>query len=69
MPRKYWKNLPEASLIADLISGSDGRVRKMLRTKPLPAKSAPKNEFLDSLREMNASKPPTDATSQNPWKA
>ena len=66
MPKKYWKNLPEASLIADLISGSGGRVQKMLRTEARPAKSAPKNEFLDSPREMNAPMPPPEAPSQNP---
>ena len=58
MPKKYWKNLPEASLIADLIAGSGGRVRKMLGTETRPPKPAPKNAYLDSLREMNASQPP-----------
>ncbi|WP_318186580.1 UdgX family uracil-DNA binding protein [Pelagicoccus enzymogenes] len=29
MPRRYWKNLPEASLIAELSSGSYGRSEKM----------------------------------------
>ena len=27
MPKKYWRNLPEASLIPELISGSAGRQR------------------------------------------
>lgn len=54
MPKKYWKNLPEASLIADLIAESSGRVEKMLRTEPRPAKPAPKNAYLDLLREMNS---------------
>jgi DNA polymerase len=58
MPKKYWKNLPEAPLIAGLISGSGGRVEEMLRTEARPAKPAPKNAYLDSLREMNASRPP-----------
>ena len=58
MPKKYWKNLPEASLIADLIAGSGGRVRKMLGTETRPPKPAPKNAYLDSLREMKASQPP-----------
>jgi probable DNA metabolism protein len=65
MPKKYWKNLPEASLIAELISGSGGRVEKMLRTEARPVKPAPKNAYLDSLREMNAPQPPPDAPSQN----
>jgi DNA polymerase len=58
MPKKYWKNLPEASLIADLIAGSGGRVRKMLGTETRPPKLAPKNAYLNSLHEMNASQPP-----------
>ncbi len=62
MPKKYWKNLPEAPLIADLIAESSGRVEKMLRTETRPAKPAPKNAYLDSLRDMNAlQQPPPDA--------
>ena len=62
MPKKYWKNLPEAPLIADLIAESSGRVEKMLRTETRPAKPAPKNAYLDSLRDMNApEQPPPDA--------
>lgn len=29
MPKKYWKNLPEAELIPDMISGAESRVREM----------------------------------------
>ncbi len=29
MPKKYWKNLPEAALIPDLIAGAEARVREM----------------------------------------
>ena len=29
MPRKYWRNLPEADLIPQLIEGAEGRVRAM----------------------------------------
>jgi DNA polymerase len=58
MPKKYWKNLPEAPLIADLIAGSDGRVDKMLRTELRPAKPAPKNAYLDSLKKLNEQQPP-----------
>jgi DNA polymerase len=53
MPKKYWKNLPEAPLIAGLIAGSRKRVRTMLETEELPVKPAPKNAYLDSLRRMN----------------
>lgn len=38
MPKKYWRNLPEASLIPDLIKGADAAARKMLETMPtMPA--------------------------------
>lgn len=53
MPKKYWKNLPEAPLIADLISGSRNRVKTMLETEERPVKPAPKNAYLESLRKMN----------------
>jgi DNA polymerase len=53
MPKKYWKNLPEASLIAELISGSRKRVQTMLETEERPVKPAPQNAYLESLRKMN----------------
>lgn len=53
MPKKYWKNLPEAPLIAELISGSTSRVKTMLETAERPVKPAPKNDYLESLRKMN----------------
>ena len=58
MPKKYWKNLPEAPLIAGLIAESRGRVEDMMRTEARPVKPAPKNAYLDSLHDMNASQPP-----------
>ena len=56
MPKKYWKNLPEAQLIAGLIAESGERVDKMLRTETRPSKPSPKNAYLDSLRDMKSSK-------------
>ena len=53
MPKKYWKNLPEAPLIAGLIADSRKRVQTMLETEELPVKPAPKNAYLESLRRMN----------------
>ena len=29
MPKKYWRNLPEAALIPEMIAGAEGRVREM----------------------------------------
>jgi len=66
MPKKYWKNLPEAPLIADLIARSGGRVEKMLRTELRPAAPAPKNAYLEALHEMNAlTPPPPEVPSRN----
>lgn len=53
MPKKYWKNLPEAPLIPELIADSRRRVRTMLETEERPVKPAPKNAYLESLRRMN----------------
>jgi DNA polymerase len=53
MPKKYWKNLPEARLIPELIAESAGRVKEMLETPERPAKPAPNNGYLKSLREIN----------------
>ena len=66
MPKKYWKNLPEASIIEELIAESSGRVEKMLRTEPRPAKPAPKNAYLDSLRKMNALETPEEEPPHKP---
>ena len=60
MPKKYWKNLPEAPLIAELIAGSSDRVESMLHAELRPAKPAPKNAYLDSLRKMNETEPTGD---------
>ena len=53
MPKKYWKNLPEARLIEGLISDSRKRVQTMLETEERPVKPAPRNAYLESLRKMN----------------
>lgn len=34
MPKKYWKNLPEAALIPDLIAGAEARMREMHENAP-----------------------------------
>ncbi|WP_395749598.1 TIGR03915 family putative DNA repair protein [Prosthecobacter sp.] len=53
MPKKYWKNLPEASLIAGLIAGSAQRVQGMLETEERAVKPAPNNAYLKSLHALN----------------
>ncbi|TIV03003.1 MAG: uracil-DNA glycosylase, partial [Mesorhizobium sp.] len=34
MPKKYWRNLPEASLIPDLIAGADKAASDMIARMP-----------------------------------
>ena len=53
MPKKYWKNLPEASLISSLIASSGARVERMLDTEEREVKPAPKNAYLERLHQMN----------------
>jgi DNA polymerase len=53
MPKKYWKNLPEASLISGLIASSGARVERMLDTEEREVKPAPKNAYLERLHQMN----------------
>ena len=54
MPKRYWKNLPEAELIDELIEGSKRRVNDMLAEEPRPVKPRPKNAYLDKLRDLSA---------------
>ncbi len=54
MPKKYWKNLPEASVIEELIASSQTRTQEMLVTEQRPVKAAPKNAYLRGLREMDS---------------
>jgi uracil-DNA glycosylase len=54
MPMKYWKNLPEAEIIAGLISGSEKRVQTMIETPERPVKPAPDNAYLRRLHERGA---------------
>jgi uracil-DNA glycosylase len=53
MPKKYWKNLPEAQLISELIAESQPRMKQMLGTENRPVRPPPKNLYLESLQRMN----------------
>ena len=57
MPVKYWKNLPEAEIIAGLINGSEKRVQNMIDTPERPVKPAPDNAYLRRLREKQSACP------------
>lgn len=58
MPRKYWKNLPEAAAIPDLIAGAEARARQMQAAAPTraPARAARIGERLRMVEET----PPVD---------
>ncbi len=58
MPKKYWKNLPEAELIPELIASSGKRVVRMLESEERPATPAPKNAYLEKLRRINDNEEP-----------
>ncbi|WP_043539576.1 UdgX family uracil-DNA binding protein [Salinarimonas rosea] len=71
MPKKYWKNLPEAEIIPDLVRGAASRVGTMLDREPtMPTKREPRAALdamharerprtLDALAEMiRAYEPP-----------
>ncbi|MCW1884046.1 UdgX family uracil-DNA binding protein [Luteolibacter flavescens] len=54
MPKRYWKNLPEADLIEELSRQSSGRSQAMIETPLREVKRAPVNAYLDHLRERSA---------------
>ena len=51
MPMKYWKNLPEAEIIASLIDQSGERVQRMIDSPERPVKPQPANKYLESLKK------------------
>lgn len=53
MPRRYWKNLPEAELIEELIKDSGSRLKTMYHEAPRAARAAPKNLYLNKLKDMS----------------
>ena len=61
MPKKYWKNLPEAASIAELIAGAPARAREMAENAPSlpPKRMAQVQAQLD--RHHSAWEGPTDA--------
>lgn len=53
MPVKYWKNLPEATLIQELTREASKKRDEMIARQPLPLRAAPKNLYLQDLNRMN----------------
>lgn len=63
MPKKYWRNLPEASLIPDLIAGADEAAKDMIARQPtapaphhakVQAKHWPKREPAEASDDSDA---------------
>ncbi|WP_407494836.1 UdgX family uracil-DNA binding protein [Pseudooceanicola sp. MF1-13] len=54
MPRKYWKNMPEARHIPDLIAGAEKRVKEMAETAPTlpPLRAAAVKRSLPEGRDL-----------------
>ena len=58
MPKKYWRNLPEAELIADLVANADKRKDAMIAAQP----SEPQRKIVKYVAKKESSLPPPDAT-------
>ncbi|MBT8043781.1 MAG: TIGR03915 family putative DNA repair protein [Verrucomicrobiae bacterium] len=52
MPKKYWKNLPEAEIIEELIHGSSDMVQEMMVEEQKSPKDSPENAYLKSLKDL-----------------
>ncbi len=55
MPKKYWKNLPEAEIIQELIQGSSEQVLEMMERQASAVKPRPKVGYLEELHRLNNS--------------
>ncbi|MBK1829776.1 TIGR03915 family putative DNA repair protein [Verrucomicrobiaceae bacterium R5-34] len=53
MPKKYWKNLPEAEVIEELIQTSHDQVLDMMDRHARAVKPLPSVEYLEELHRMN----------------
>ncbi len=53
MPKKYWKNLPEAEIIEELIRDSSDQVNRMMKEENRELKQRPNNKYLDHLDDLN----------------
>lgn len=53
MPKRYWKNLPEADLIEDLVRHGRERASGMIETPPQTAPPRPRLPYLQKLEELS----------------
>ncbi len=54
MPVKYWRNLPEAPLVAELTASASRRTAGMIDRPPLPPEVGQGNAYLERLARLNA---------------
>lgn len=54
MPKRYWKNLPEADLIEELTRSSAIRTSGMIAEEARSVRPAPKNGYLGRLQDLSA---------------
>ncbi len=59
MPKRYWKNLPEADLIDELSRQGAARVEDMMAEPLREARPVPRNRYLAELRALSAVPPAT----------
>ncbi|HYG12968.1 MAG TPA: TIGR03915 family putative DNA repair protein, partial [Methylophilaceae bacterium] len=57
MPKKYWGNLPEADLIADLVANADKHKEAMIAAQP----TEPQRKIVKYVAEKEETMPPRDA--------
>jgi uracil-DNA glycosylase len=64
MPRRYWKNMPEADLIPSMIAGAQAREAAMIAIGSAPAEPAPQNwdQLHDSINRCTRCPLHCDAT-------
>ncbi|MGE3308246.1 MAG: UdgX family uracil-DNA binding protein [Rhizobiaceae bacterium] len=63
MPKKYWRNLPEASLIPDLIKGADKAAAEMI--EKMPTAPAPHHASIQARHWPAQAAPDTEAEPQS----
>src|SRR5690606_2779052 len=63
MPKKYWRNLPEASLIPELIKGADEAARTMI--EKLPTSPAAHHAKVQEQYWMKTTEPEEDKTAES----
>ncbi|SFE46798.1 UdgX family uracil-DNA binding protein [Roseivivax sediminis] len=61
MPKKYWKNLPEAELIPGLVRDAEARVRGMAETAPAEGPMPRAERVRETTRALLAETAPRDA--------